>query len=179
MKNIKRICALLLALILAPCTTAPAAVLSAADAPPAPEGKNRILIAYFSATGNTEAIAEHLHAILAADLYEIVPQEPYTAADLNYNNSRSRSQTERRDPNARPAVSGSVENMADYEVIFLGYPIWNGQAPRIISTFLEGYDLAGKTIVPFCTSGSSGMGSSAANLHSLASEAHWLSGERF
>lgn len=146
---------------------------------PTPDEGDNILVAYFSATGNTENIANHLDALLDADLYEIVPQEPYTSADLDYNNSSSRSQAEQRDPNARPAISGRVENMEDYDVIFLGYPIWNGQAPRIISTFLESYDLADKTIVPFCTSASSGIGSSATNLHDLASDANWLSGQRF
>lgn len=149
------------------------------DPEPTPDEDGKILVAYFSATGNTERIANHLDAVLDADLYEIVPQEPYTSADLDYNNSNSRSEVEQRDPDSRPAISGSVENMEDYDVIFLGYPIWNGQAPRIISTFLESYDLTGKTIVPFCTSGSSGIGSSATNLHDLAADANWLSGQRF
>lgn len=83
------------------------------------------------------------------------------------------------DASARPAISGSISNMEQYDVIFLGYPIWWGQAPKIIYTFLESYDLGGKTIVPFCTSGSSGIGSSASNLHSLASSATWLNGQRF
>ena len=108
-----------------------------------------------------------------------MPEEPYTSADLDYTDSSSRSQVEGRDPAARPAISGSVENMEDYEVIFLGYPIWNGQAPKIISTFLESYDFAGKTIVPFCTSGSSGIGSSARNVEGLTSGATWLDGARF
>ena len=139
----------------------------------------RVLVAYFSATGNTEHIAECLQAILDADLYEIVPEVPYTSADLDYTNSSSRSQVEGRDPDARPAISGSVEDMEAYDVIFLGYPIWNGQAPKIISTFLESYDFAGKTIVPFCTSGSSGIGSSARNVEGLTSGATWLGGQRF
>ena len=83
------------------------------------------------------------------------------------------------DPAARPAISGSLANMADYDVVFLGYPIWWGQAPKIICTFLESYDLNGKIIVPFCTSSSSDIGSSATNLHSLADEATWLEGHRF
>ena len=83
------------------------------------------------------------------------------------------------DPASRPAINGSVENMADYDIIFIGYPIWWGEAPRIISTFMESYDFSGKTIVPFCTSSSSGLGSSARNLHSLASDsAVWLDGDR-
>ena len=146
---------------------------------PAPEEGTDVLVAYFSATGNTEHIAEHLRAILGAYLYEITPQVPYTSADLDYTDSNSRSQVEGRDPDARPAISGSVENMEDYKVIFLGYPIWNGQAPRIISTFLESDDFAGKIIVPFCTSGSSGIGSSARNVEALAPGAAWLEGARF
>ena len=146
---------------------------------PTPSQGGKILIAYFSATGNTKNIAQHLNAILDADLYEITPQIPYTSADLNYNDSSSRAETEQRDSYARPAISGTVADMADYDVIFIGYPIWNGQAPRIISTFLESYDLSGKTIVPFCTSASSGIGSSATNLQPLAPSAIWLSGNRF
>lgn len=149
------------------------------DPEPAPDEGADVLVAYFSATGNTENIAEHLQTILGADLYEIVPEDPYTSADLDYTDSSSRSQVEGRDPDARPAISGGVENMEDYEIIFLGYPIWNGQAPRIISTFLEAYDFDGKTIVPFCTSGSSGIGSSARNVEGLTSGATWLDGQRF
>ena len=146
---------------------------------PPPEAGTDVLVAYFSATGNTETIAGHLQGILDADLYEIMPEVPYTSADLDYTDSNSRSQVEGRDPDARPAISGSVENMEDYEVIFLGYPIWNGQAPKIISTFLERYDFSGKVIVPFCTSGSSGIGSSARNVEGLAPGATWLDGQRF
>ena len=142
-------------------------------------GEQKILIAYFSATNNTKNIANYLNEILDADLYEIVPKTPYTSDDLNYNDSSSRSSQEMNDPDARPAISGSVDNMEQYDVIFLGYPIWWGEAPRIINTFLESYDFSGKTIVPFCTSGSSGIGSSAANLHSLTNGATWLDGRRF
>ena len=149
------------------------------ETPDTPSAGGKVLIAYFSATNNTEGIANHLDAILDADLYEIMPEQPYTSADLNYGDNSSRSSREMNDPGARPAIDRSVENMEQYDVIFLGYPIWWGQAPKIISTFLESYDLAGKTIVPFCTSGSSGIGSSAANLHSLASSATWLDGQRF
>ena len=144
-----------------------------------PSGEGRTLVAYFSATNNTETIANHLRDILGADIYEITPETSYTSADLNYNDNSSRANREQNDPAARPAISGSVENMPQYDVIFLGYPIWHGQAPRIISTFLESYDLSGKTIVPFCTSGSSPIGSSAENLHALASGAVWLDDNRF
>ena len=135
--------------------------------------------AYFSATGNTEGIARHLQTILDAEVYEIVPAEPYSNDDLNYNVSDCRANQEQNDPDTRPAIDGSVDNMEDYDVIFLGYPIWWGEAPRIISTFLESYNFDGKTIVPFCTSASSGMGGSAENLAVLAADAAWLEGTRF
>ena len=146
---------------------------------PGEEDTTSTLVAYFSATGNTEGIAQHLQAVLDANLYEIVPAEPYSDDDLNYNVSDCRANQEQNDPDARPAIDGSVDNMEDYEVIFLGYPIWWGEAPRIISTFLESYDFTGKTIVPFCTSASSGMGGSAENLAALAENAAWLEGTRF
>lgn len=142
------------------------------------EQGSRILVAYFSATNTTEGVAEHIANGLAAKLYEIVPEEPYTDADLDYNDDSSRSTIEMNAPDVRPAISGSVENMDQYDIVFLGYPIWWGEAPRIVSTFVESYDLSGKIIVPFCTSGGSGIGSSAANLEQLTSGATWLEGQR-
>ena len=139
---------------------------------------HKVLVAYFSATGTTKGVAEHIANGLNADIYEIVPEDPYTAADLNYNDNNSRTTIEMNDPNARPAISGSVENMEQYDIIFVGYPIWWGEAPRIVSTFMESYDFSGKTIVPFCTSGGSGIGSSASNLERLTSGATWLDGRR-
>lgn len=139
----------------------------------------KVLVAYFSATNTTKGVAEKLAGQVGADLYEIVPENPYTDADLNYNDNNSRTTIEMNDPDVRPAISGSMENMEQYEVIFLGYPIWWGEAPRIINTFVESYDFSGKTIIPFCTSGGSGMGSSAANLHSAAGDAEWMDGRRF
>lgn len=141
------------------------------------QGAN-VLVAYFSATNTTEGVAEHIANGLNAVLYEIVPEEPYTDADLNYNDNNSRTTIEMNDPNVRPAISGSVENMEQYEIVFIGYPIWWGEAPRIVSTFMESYDFSGKTIVPFCTSGGSGMGSSADNLEQLTSGATWIEGRR-
>ena len=141
-------------------------------------GKTNILVAYFSATGTTKPLAEYAADILGADLYEIVPADPYTAEDLAYYTG-GRADQEQNDPSARPAISGSVADMAQYDTVLLGYPIWHGQAPRIISTFLESYDFSGKTILPFCTSHSSGIGSSADNLRALAPNANWLGGERF
>lgn len=146
------------------------------DAPDAQESK--VLVAYFSATNTTEGVAEHIANGLNADIYEIVPEDPYTDADLNYNDNNSRTTIEMNDPDARPAISGSVENMEQYDIVFIGYPIWWGDAPRILSTFVESYDFSGKTIVPFCTSGGSGIGSSASNLEQLTSGATWLSGRR-
>ena len=139
----------------------------------------KTLVVYFSCTGTTELIAEYITEILGADSYQIVPEDPYTEADLAYY-TNGRADQEQNDPNVRPAISGSVENMDEYDTIILGYPIWHGQAPRIISTFLESYDFSGKTIVPFCTSHSSGIGSSASNLHSLCAESvEWMDGKRF
>lgn len=142
----------------------------------------KVLVAYFSATNNTEGVASRIKTALGeeADLFEIVPETPYTSADLNYNTD-CRANDEQNDPGARPAVAASckVEDMGQYDVIFLGYPIWWGQAPKLLYSFLESYDLSGKTIVPFCTSGSSGVGSSATNLASSAPGATWLSGHRF
>ena len=144
-----------------------------------PESNAKILVAYFSATGTTKALAEYAADAMAADLYEIIPKEPYTDEDLDYGNDQSRSSLEMNDPDARPSISGSVENMEQYDIIFLGYPIWWGDAPRIIASFVESYDFSGKTIVPFCTSGGSGIGSSTKNLHGLAaSDVTWLDGER-
>ena len=140
---------------------------------------SKVLVAYFSATGQAKAIAEYLQAALDADLYEIVPQEPYTDADLDYNTDGCRANREQNDDSARPAISGGVEDMAGYDVVFIGYPIWWGQAPKIVYTFLESYDFSGKTITPFCTSGSSGIGESLSGIQALAPDADWLTGQRF
>lgn len=140
---------------------------------------NRILVAYFSATGSTRGVAEHIADIVGADLFEIAPEEPYTGADLDYRDASSRASREQDDPAARPAIHGEVEDMGQYGVVFLGYPIWHGQAPKIISTFLEGCDLSGKTVIPFCTSGGSGIDGSEGALNALAPQARWRSGERF
>ena len=139
----------------------------------------KVLVVYFSATNTTKGVAKKIANGIDADLYEIVPEVPYTSADLNYNNPDSRANKEMNDSNARPAISGSVENMEQYDIVFIGYPIWWGQAPKIMCTFMESYDFSGKTIVPFCTSGSSGIGSSATNLQSLTNGAIWVPGRRF
>ena len=150
-----------------------------AEVPEEPEVQGtKVLVAYFSATNTTKGVAEHIANGLDADIYEIVPEEPYTDADLNYNDNNSRTTIEMNDSNARPAISGSVEDMEQYDIVFIGYPIWWGEAPRIVSTFVESYDFSGKTIIPFCTSGGSGIGSSATNLEQLTDGADWLSGKR-
>ena len=109
-----------------------------------------MLIAYFSCTGTTKGVAEKINHKIGGTLYEIIAADPYTAEDLDYY-SGGRADQEQADSSARPEISGSVKNMDKYDIVFIGYPIWHGQAPRIISTFLESYDFSGKTIVPFCT----------------------------
>lgn len=143
------------------------------------KGTTDVLVAYFSATGNTENIARHIQAVLDADLYEIVPEDPYTSEDLDYSNDGCRANQEQNDANARPAIAGALETPDAYDVVFLGYPIWWGQAPKILYTFLESYDFGTATIIPFCTSSSSGIGSSADNLQPLTENVQWLPGQRF
>lgn len=144
---------------------------------PAPE--DGVLVAYFSATGNTRAVAEKIAALTGGDLYEIVPAQPYTNEDLDWRNSQSRSSQEMDDPDARPEIAGSPVEMDGYGTLYLGYPIWHGQAPRILSTFVESCDLEGVRVIPFCTSGSSGIGSSADSLAEQAGGGAWLEGRRF
>lgn len=143
------------------------------------QNKSKVLVAYFSATGTTKRAAETIAETVSADLYEIVPKEPYTDDDLDYSKSDSRTSIEMNDNSSRPEISGSLENMENYDVIFLGYPIWWGEAPHIIYTFMESYDFSSKTIIPFCTSASSGIGASAENVHSSVSDGGvWLDGDR-
>lgn len=118
----------------------------------------RKLVAYFSASGVTAKVAEDLSEAIGADLYEIEPEVPYTKADLNWMDKKSRSTIEMNDPTSRPAISGKRDNMDEYDVVFVGFPIWWYVAPTIINSFLESYDLTGKTIIPFATSGGSDMG---------------------
>lgn len=139
----------------------------------------RVLVAYFSAEGNTKKVAEKLAGGIQADLFEIQAQEPYTAADLDWQNSRSRSSVEMNDRNSRPEISGFVENMPQYDVVFIGFPIWWYREPSIIDTFMESYDFTGKQIIPFATSGGSGMGKSGKNLAALAKGADVDDGKCF
>ncbi|MFU0827326.1 MAG: Flavodoxin-like domain-containing protein [Lachnoclostridium sp.] len=118
----------------------------------------KMLVAYFSCSGVTKSVAQTLAEAAKADLYEIRPQVPYTAADLNWMDKQSRSSVEMKDPSSRPEISGKVSNMSQYDIVFLGFPIWWYVAPTIINTFLESYDFSGKTIILFATSGGSGFG---------------------
>ncbi len=145
----------------------------------APAESGRAVVAYFSATGNTRAVAERIASLTGAELCEIVPAEPYTESDLDYRDSGSRSSLEMADPGARPEIASELPELESGDMLYLGYPIWHGQAPRILSTFVEALDFEGVTVVPFCTSGGSGVGSSADNLASLAGAGNWLPGERF
>lgn len=142
------------------------------------EQTSQVLVAYFSATGTTKGVAEKIAQGLNADLFEIVPAQPYTDEDLDYGNDQSRTSIEMNDPSSRPEIANTIENIDQYDTIYLGYPIWWGQAPKIMDTFVESYDLAGKIIIPFCTSGSSGIGSSATNLETLTNGATWKEGRR-
>lgn len=141
--------------------------------------KQKILVAYFSATGNTKPIAQTIAALTGGDLFEIVPADPYTEADLNYSDDACRANREQNDSTARPEISGTVENMDEYDIVFLGHPIWWGEEPRILDTFVESYDLSGKTIVHFCTSGGSEISAATENLKALTPGADWPDGHRF
>ncbi len=140
---------------------------------------SRILVVVFSCTGNTRPLAEYAAEILSADLYEIEAEQPYTEADLAYYTG-GRCDREQDDPSVRPAIANLPESISQYDTIIIGHPIWHGQAPMIIRTFLESYDFSGKTLVTFCTSASSGLGSSAKNLYPLVPDTvTWLESRRF
>ncbi|MDO4563584.1 MAG: flavodoxin [Clostridia bacterium] len=138
----------------------------------------KILVAYFSCTGNTKSAAEEIQNQSGADIFEIVPQEPYTSTDLNYSNVDCRANREMNDDSSRPAISGEIDNFSDYETIFIGYPIWWGTMPKIINTLLDAYDFSGKTIIPFCTSGGSGIGMSVSAIRAEEPNSKVLDGQR-
>ena len=139
---------------------------------------SKSLVAYFSASGVTAKAAEMLAKAADADLYEIKPEKPYSDADLDWTDKKSRSSIEMTDPSSRPAITGKISNMADYNVVYVGFPIWWYVAPTIINTFLESYDFAGKTIIPFATSGGSGLGKTVEVLKPLCDPtAKWLPGK--
>ena len=139
---------------------------------------NDALIVYFSATGNTEELAYKIVDVTGSDIYEIVPEDPYTSEDLNYSDDSCRANQEMNDPDARPAIAGGIENIDEHSTIILGYPIWWGTMPRIINTFLDTYDLSGKTILPFCTSGSSGISQSVSALRNMCIQSDVTEGFR-
>ncbi|MBO6269614.1 MAG: flavodoxin [Clostridium sp.] len=144
-----------------------------------PAAETDVLVAYFSATGTTKGVAEKIAAVTGGDLYEILAAEPYSGADLNYNDSSSRSTKEQNDKNVRPAIGSEDISLAGYTTLYLGFPIWWGEEPRILDTFVEKYSFDGITVIPFCTSGGSGIGRSGPNMEALAGSGIWKEGKRF
>ena len=134
------------------------------------------LVAYFSASGTTKKVAERLAKAAGADLFEIRPAIPYTSADLNWMDKKSRNSVEMNDPDSRPEIAETIPNMVDYDTVFIGFPIWWYVAPHIIHTFVESYDFSGKTLVPFATSGGSGIEKAAKNLQAHYPQAAWAPG---
>ena len=141
--------------------------------------KSDVLVAYFSVTGTTKGVAEKIASITGGELYEILAAEPYTEDDLNYSDSSTRATQEQNDKNARPEIGSEDITLEGYSTIYLGFPIWWGEEPRILDTFVEKYNFEGITVIPFCTSGSSGIGQSGSNMEALAESGTWLDGERF
>ena len=137
------------------------------------------LVAYFSASGVTAKMAKALAEVTGADLFEIQPVVPYTNADLDWMDKKSRSTVEMNDPSSRPAIADKVEHMEQYDTVYVGFPIWWYVAPTIINTFLESYDFSGKTVAAFATSGGSGMGKTDSVLKKSAPSANWKEGKRF
>ena len=135
------------------------------------------MVAVFSASGVTRRVGQEIARVSGGDFFEIEAKEKYTSADLNYMNKKSRSSLEMKDPAARPEIAGTVADMDSYDTVIIGFPIWWGVAPRIIETFLESYDFSGKTILPFCTSGGSGVGRSDSELHkNVTGQVKWGKG---
>jgi flavodoxin len=138
-----------------------------------------VLVVYFSETGNTKGVAEKIADITGADLYEIQAAQEYTDADLDYNNANSRATVEQNDASARPEIGSEAVSLDGYTTVYIGYPIWWGQEPRIMDTFVESYSFDGITMIPFCTSGSSDIGTTGQNLADHAGSGTWLDGKRF
>ena len=143
------------------------------------ENATDTLVIYFSATGNTRGVAEKIADVTGADIHEIVPAVPYTDEDLDYGDETTRATAEQNDPDARPEIGGEDIDLSSYSTIFIGYPIWWGQAPRIMDTFAENHDFSGKTVIPFCTSGSSDIGQTGTGLGEKAGSGDWQTGKRF
>lgn len=141
------------------------------------ENENRTtLVAYFSATGTTAAVAKKLATAAGADLYEIKPEKPYTIDDLDWHDAESRSSVEMKDKNSRPSLADKNAKLENYSTIYVGFPIWWYTAPTIINTFLEAYDIKGKTIIPFCTSGGSTIEQAGKDLSKAYPQATWKQG---
>ena len=140
---------------------------------------SKVLVAYFSASGVTAKVAANLAKAVGADIYEIAPEVPYTKADLNWMDKKSRSTVEMEDRSSRPAIGTRVENMEQYDTVFIGFPIWWYREPSIFDTFMESYDFSGKTVIPFATSGGSGLGDSYKNMQALAADAIVKDGKKF
>ena len=147
------------------------------ETPEQSENKDTVVV-YFSATGTTKGVAEKIAAVTDADIFELIPAEPYSAADLDWNDKNSRTTIEMNDPDVRPAIANDDIELDGYSTMYIGYPIWWGDAPRIISTFVEAHNFDGITVIPFCTSGGSGIGRSGDNLALQAGSGNWLKGER-
>lgn len=141
------------------------------------EAEKSVLVVYFSATGTTRGIAERIASLTGADLAEIIPAEPYTAEDLSYNDRTTRATVEQNTPDARPEIANEIP-LDGYTTVYLGYPIWWGQAPRIMSSFVESHDFTGVTVIPFCTSGSSGAGRTGETLGEQAGTGTFLPSTR-
>lgn len=137
----------------------------------------KTIVVYFSATGTTKDVAKRIAKITGADLQEIMPQQPYTAADLNWNDKNSRSSVEMANPKSRPAIQSLETDMSKYDVIFIGYPIWWDLAPTVVNTFIENYRLKGKTVIPFATSGGSTIQNSVVQLKSAYPDIVWKEGK--
>ena len=137
------------------------------------------LVAYFSASGVTKKVATKLTSAIGADIFEIVPKELYTSADLNWMDKKSRSSVEMNDRNCRPEIASKVDDMSKYDTVYVGFPVWWYREPSIIDTFMEAYDFTGKKVITFCTSGGSGLGDSAKNMQALATGAKVIDGKKF
>ena len=149
------------------------------DKPDQDTDNKKTLVVYFSASGNTKAAAEKIAKITGADIYQILPAQPYSSADLNWHDSNSRTTHEQNDSSVRPEISSEKLDLTGYDTIYIGYPIWWGEEPRIMDTFVESYDFGDITMIPFCTSSSSGMGRSGKNLANNAKSGNWQDGKRF
>lgn len=141
------------------------------------QNEYKSLVVYFSATGTTARVARMIADVTGGTLCALVPQQPYTSEDLNWNNRQSRSSVEMNNPQARPALTATDLDMSVYDIIFIGYPIWWNQAPRVVNTFIESHDLKGKTLVPFATSGGSGIGNSVKALKNTYPALEWQNGK--